>query len=56
MRPWSHAEVRGTATAALSVIQNVARSNVPALGYTIAYAVGNMVLIVWGVVIVFMMR
>jgi len=45
-----------TATAALSAIQDVARSNVPALGYTITYAVGNMVLIVWGVVIVFMMR
>ena len=45
-----------SATAALSAIQNVARSNVPALGYTIAYAVGNMVLIVWGVVIALMMR
>ena len=45
-----------TATAALSAIQDVARSNVPALGYTIAYAVGNMVLIVWGVVIVLMTR
>ena len=45
-----------TATAALTAIQDVARSNVPALGYTIAYAVGNMVLILWGVVIVLMMQ
>jgi len=45
-----------TTTAALGAIQDVAQSNVPALGYTVTYAVGNMVLIVWGVVIVLMMR
>ena len=45
-----------TTTAALGAIQDVAQSNVPALGYTITYAVGNMLLIVWGVVIVLMLR
>jgi putative transport protein len=34
----------------------VAQSNVPALGYTITYAVGNILLILWGVVIVLMLR
>lgn len=41
-----------TTTAALTAIQDVAHSRIPALGYTIAYAVGNTLLIVWGVVIV----
>jgi putative transport protein len=45
-----------TTTAALGAIQDVAQSNVPALGYTITYAVGNMLLILWGVVIVLMLR
>ena len=45
-----------TTTAALGAIQDVAQSNVPALGYTITYAVGNTLLIVWGVVIVLMLR
>jgi putative transport protein len=45
-----------TTTAALGAIQDVAKSKVPALGYTVTYAVGNTLLIVWGVVIVLMMR
>jgi putative transport protein len=45
-----------TTTAALGAIQDVAQSNVPALGYTITYAVGNILLILWGVVIVLMLR
>jgi len=45
-----------TTTAALGAIQDVAQSNVPALGYTITYAVGNTLLIVWGVVIVLMLK
>lgn len=45
-----------TTTAALGAIQEAAKSNVPALGYTITYAVGNTLLIIWGVVIVFMMK
>ena len=45
-----------TTTAALGAVQEVAKSKVPALGYTITYAVGNTLLIVWGVVIVLMMK
>jgi putative transport protein len=44
-----------TTTAALGQIQEVAKSKVPALGYTITYAVGNTLLTIWGVVIVLLM-
>ena len=36
--------------------KEAAKSRVPALGYTVPYAVGNILLITWGVVIVLMMR
>lgn len=45
-----------TTTAALGAIQDAAESKVPALGYTVPYAVGNTLLIIWGVVIVFLMK
>ncbi len=45
-----------TTTAALGAIQDEAQSKVPALGYTVTYAVGNVLLISWGVVIVLMMK
>jgi putative transport protein len=45
-----------TTTAALGAIQDEAKSKVPALGYTITYAVGNVLLITWGVVIILMMK
>jgi putative transport protein len=45
-----------TTTAALGAIQDEAKSKVPALGYTITYAVGNTLLIVWGIVIVLMIK
>ncbi len=45
-----------TTTAALGAIQDAAKSNVPALGYTVTYAVGNVLLITWGVVIVLVMK
>jgi putative transport protein len=45
-----------TTTAALGAVQDVAKSKVPALGYTVTYAVGNTLLIVWGVIIVLMMK
>jgi putative transport protein len=45
-----------TTTAALGAIQDEAQSKMPALGYTITYAVGNVMLITWGVVIVLMMK
>ncbi len=42
-------------TAALGAIQDAAQSRVPALSYTVTYAVGNTLLIIWGVVIVLLM-
>ncbi|WP_112664626.1 aspartate-alanine antiporter [Microvirga flavescens] len=45
----------GTITAALRAVQDEAQSNVPALGYTIPYAIGNILLTAWGPVIVAMM-
>lgn len=41
-----------TTTAALGAIQDAVESETPALGYTVTYAVGNTLLIIWGVVIV----
>jgi putative transport protein len=43
-----------TTTAALGAIEEAAKSKVPALGYTVTYAVGNTLLIIWGVAIVLM--
>ena len=42
----------GTVTAALRAIQDEAGSKLPALGYTVPYAVGNILLTAWGPVIV----
>jgi putative transport protein len=44
-----------TTTAALGAVQEEAKSQIPALGYTVTYAVGNTLLIIWGVAIVLMM-
>lgn len=44
-----------TTTAALGAIEAVAKSSVPALGYTVTYAVGNLLLTTWGVVVVILM-
>jgi len=44
-----------TTTAALGLIQDAAKSKTPALGYTVSYAVGNVLLITWGLVIVLLM-
>lgn len=41
-----------TTTAALGAIEESVGSETPALGYTITYAIGNTLLIIWGVVIV----
>ena len=46
----------GTMTAALKAVQEEAHSKLPALGYTVPYAVGNILLTAWGPVIVAMMR
>jgi putative transport protein len=45
-----------TTTAALGAIEENAKSRVPAFGYTVPYAVGNVLLITWGVVLVLMMK
>lgn len=44
-----------TTTAAIGQITETAKSQVPALGYTIPYAIGNTLLIIWGIVIVMLM-
>ena len=44
-----------TTTAAIGAIQESLGSETPALGYTVTYAVGNTLLILWGVFIVLMM-
>lgn len=44
-----------TTTAALGAIQDAVESETPALGYTVTYAVGNTLLIIWGVVIVLLL-
>jgi putative transport protein len=45
----------GTITAALRAVQDEAKSSVPALGYTVPYAIGNILLTAWGPVIVVLM-
>jgi len=45
----------GTVTAALHAVQDEAQSKLPALGYTVPYAIGNILLTAWGPVIVAMM-
>ena len=44
----------GTITAALRAIQEEAQSDLPALGYTVPYAIGNILLTAWGPVLVAM--
>ena len=46
----------GTITAALRSIQDEAGSKLPVLGYTVPYAVGNILLTAWGPVIVLLTR
>jgi len=46
----------GTVTAALRAIQDEAGSKLPALGYTVPYAIGNILLTAWGPVIVMLTR
>jgi putative transport protein len=46
----------GTITAALRAIQDEANSKLPVLGYTVPYAVGNILLTAWGPVIVALVR
>jgi len=41
-----------TATPALAAVQETAKSAVPSIGYGVAYAIGNVLLAIWGTVIV----
>ncbi|NQU16916.1 MAG: aspartate-alanine antiporter [Candidatus Saganbacteria bacterium] len=42
----------GTVTAALNALKEEADSSAPALGYTVPYAFGNVILTVWGTILV----
>lgn len=44
-----------TTTAALGMICDAAKSQVPGLGYTVTYAVGNTLLTIWGMVVVMLL-
>jgi putative transport protein len=44
-----------TTTASLGMVCDQAKSQIPALGYTVTYAVGNTLLTIWGMVIVMML-
>ena len=46
----------GTVTAALRAIQDESQSKLPVLGYTVPYAIGNILLTAWGPVIVMLTR
>jgi putative transport protein len=46
----------GTVTAALRAIQDEAGSKAPVLGYTVPYAIGNILLTAWGPVVVLLTR
>jgi putative transport protein len=44
-----------TTTASLGMVCDIARSQIPGLGYTVTYAVGNTLLTIWGMVIVMLL-
>jgi putative transport protein len=44
-----------TTTASLGLVCDIAQSQVPALGYTVTYAVGNTLLTIWGMVVIILM-
>jgi putative transport protein len=44
-----------TTTASLGMVCDLAHSQVPALGYTVTYAIGNTLLTIWGMVIVMLL-
>jgi putative transport protein len=44
-----------TTTAALGMVCDAAKSQVPGLGYTVTYAVGNTLLTIWGMVVVMLL-
>jgi putative transport protein len=44
-----------TTTASLGMINDRARSQIPGLGYTVTYAVGNTLLTIWGMILVILL-
>ena len=44
-----------TTTASLGLVCDIGRSQAPALGYTVTYAVGNTLLTIWGMVIIILL-
>jgi len=46
----------GTSPAGLAAVQDKAKSKVPTLGYGVSYAVGNLLLALWGSVVVMALR
>ena len=44
-----------TTTASLGLVCDQAKSQVPALGYTVTYAVGNTLLTIWGMVLIMLL-
>ena len=44
-----------TTTAALGMLCDTAKSQVPGLGYTVTYAVGNTLLTIWGMVVIMLL-
>ena len=45
----------GTSAPGLAAVQEVAKSKIPTLGYGVTYAIGNVLLALWGSVIVVLM-
>lgn len=44
-----------TTTASLGLVCDLGKSQVPALGYTVTYAVGNTLLTIWGMIVILML-
>ena len=44
-----------TTTASLGLVCDAGQSQVPALGYTVTYAVGNTLLTIWGMIIIILL-
>jgi putative transport protein len=44
-----------TTTASLGMVNDIAKSSIPGLGYTVTYAVGNTLLTIWGMVIILLL-
>jgi putative transport protein len=52
---WVRAPGARTTTASLGMVNDRAKSQIPGLGYTVTYAVGNTLLTIWGMVLVMML-